>query len=85
MQNLKGEHFKLWLYLALNQNGYEFALSQKACENWGIKKDTYYRSVDALKEHRYLVELEPGVFQFKTAPQKMEPQKSQLQLSAEDF
>ena len=37
---LKAGAFKLWVYFAKNQNGYEFALSSKdALETFGIKKD----------------------------------------------
>jgi hypothetical protein len=32
MAALDGNCFKLWLYLAKNQSGYEFGLSQKDCE-----------------------------------------------------
>jgi hypothetical protein len=38
--NLKSGAFKLWVYLAQNQNNYTFALSNKAvAECFGIKKD----------------------------------------------
>lgn len=66
MKNLKGEQFKLWVYLAMNQNGFDFSLSKKACEDWGIKKDSYYRGIEELKNQGYLVELEPGIFEFYT-------------------
>ena len=39
-QTLKSGAFKLWIYLAKNQNNYTFALSNKAVtEYFGIKKD----------------------------------------------
>ena len=59
---------KLWLYLAKSQDGYEFGLSQKACENWGIKKDSYYRGKEELIEKRYLVPLEDGRYRFDEIP-----------------
>ena len=60
MMELKGETFKLWCYLNKNQEGYQFELSQKECEKWGIKKDTYYAAVKKLVELRYLVPIEEG-------------------------
>ena len=59
---------KLWLYLAHHQDEYEFGLSQKACESWGIKKDTYYRSRDELIEKKYLVEIGPSRYRFDEIP-----------------
>ena len=46
---------KLWLYLSHNQDGFKLNLSQKACENWGIKKDSYYRAKNKLIEKGYLI------------------------------
>ena len=60
MMELKGETFKLWCYLNKNQEGYQFELSQKECEKWGIKKDTYYAAVKKLVELGYLVPIEEG-------------------------
>lgn len=78
MNNLKGEQFKLWVYLMMNQNGFEFSLSKKACANWGIKKDSYYRGIDELRAQGYLVEIEPGIFEFSAEPQE-------VKLSVNDF
>ena len=55
MLNLKGEAFKLWVFLSKNQDGYQFELSQKAAEEWGIKKDAYYAAVKKLIEKHFLV------------------------------
>lgn len=60
MMELKGETFKLWCYLNKNQEGYQFELSQKECEKWGIKKDAYYAAVKKLVELGYLVPIEEG-------------------------
>ena len=46
---------KMWLYLDKNQDGYEFALSQKACLEWGICKTSYYKAVEELIKRGYLV------------------------------
>lgn len=60
MMELRGETFKLWCYLNKNQEGYQFELSQKECEKWGIKKDVYYAAVKKLVELGYLVPIEEG-------------------------
>ena len=54
MRDLKGETFKMWMYLSKNKNGYQLELSQKDAEQWGIKKDAYYAGVKALIEKHYL-------------------------------
>ncbi|QOS66729.1 hypothetical protein GS424_009130 [Eggerthella guodeyinii] len=55
-QNLDAGAFKLWCYLAMNQNGYKFALSsQDARERFGIKKSQYDTAIAKLKRQRYLV------------------------------
>ena len=57
MINLKGEAYKFWSYLALNQDGYSFALSQKECEKWGFSKSTYHRAFTSLVENQYLTQI----------------------------
>lgn len=54
-RDLQGETFKLWLYLAKNQNGYEIALSKADAISWGIgSKSSYYRSIKELQSKGYL-------------------------------
>ena len=60
MNNLKGETLKLWLYLDKNIDSYELELSQKACEEWGLKKDAYYTAKKKLIELGYLVPIRDG-------------------------
>lgn len=55
MCNLKGETLKLWLYCNKNQDGYQFELSQKALQEWGLKKDAYQTAKKKLIELGYLV------------------------------
>lgn len=55
MKNLNNSSFKLWCYLNKNQEHYHFELSQKACEEWGIKKDSYYSAVKDLINKGYLI------------------------------
>ena len=48
--------FKLWCYIAKNQNGYEFALSSSDAEkSFGLKKKQYDNAVKQLIEKHYLV------------------------------
>lgn len=48
--------FKLWVYFAKNQDGYEFALSSKEVEvTFGMKIKQYNNAVDNLIEAGYLV------------------------------
>ena len=54
MNTLKGSGLKMWLYLNKNQDNYRFELSRKACEEWGIKKDSYYDGFNDLVKHGYL-------------------------------
>ena len=54
MNTLKGSGLKMWLYLNKNQDNYRLELSQKACEEWGIKKDSYYDGFNDLVKHGYL-------------------------------
>ena len=54
--DLQGEAFKLWVYLAKNQNGYTFALSMVDALSWGLgSKSSYYRAVKELEEKGYLL------------------------------
>ncbi len=55
MSNLNGSSgLLLWLYLNKNAEGYSFDLSQKACEAWGLKRDSYYRAFKELEAKGYL-------------------------------
>lgn len=66
---LKAGAFKLWIYFAKNQNGYEFALSNKAVEeNFGIKKDQYDTAIKELIEKGYLIETSSNHFTFEEKP-----------------
>ena len=60
MNCLKGSGLKMWLYINKNRDNYRFELSQKACEEWGIKKDSYYVSLRDLEDHGYLRPIRPG-------------------------
>jgi hypothetical protein len=46
----------MWLYIAKNQNNYEFALSCNAFMDWcGCSKPTYLSAVKELEAKRFLV------------------------------
>ena len=48
----------LWLYFNKNQDDYQLELSQKACAEWGIKKDSYSEHAEGIRtfhtEQRYV-------------------------------
>ena len=50
----------MWLYLNKNQDKYTFELSRKACEEWGIKKDSYYDGLKDLEAKGYLRQSRQG-------------------------
>lgn len=60
MSTLKGSGLKMWLYLNKNQDNYRFELSRQACEEWGIKKDSYYDGVRNLIDNGYLRPAQAG-------------------------
>lgn len=72
MNELKGETLKLWLYIAKNQDEYQFELSQKALLDWGLKKDSYYKAVNTLIELGYLTQQREGsnIYIFSEIPKK---------------
>lgn len=56
MKDLTPAQFQVWLYFAKNQAGYTFAVSPAAALNeFGIKKDTFQKAKQVLKEKGYLV------------------------------
>lgn len=59
MNKLPGNSFKIWVYLAANRDGYEFALSRdEVCKRCGISKNTYLAAVNTLIKEGYLVQVE---------------------------
>ena len=66
--------FKLWCYIAKNQNNYTFALScVDACKFCGFGKQAYLRAVQKLIDVGYLVETSPNHYDFyEKLPQKEE-------------
>lgn len=65
MSSLKPNTFKLWCYMAKNQNNYTFALScADACSFCKMSKPTYLASVQELIECGYLVNTSGNSYDF---------------------
>lgn len=73
MIDLKGETFKLWMYIGKNQNGYTFGLSKVDAIKWGVgSKSSYDRAVKELIEKGYLVETSKNHYDFYEVPKEEE-------------
>ena len=67
--NLEAGAFKLWVYFAKNQDGYEFALSSKAvADTFGMKIKQYNNAVKALVDGGYLVITKGNNYEFRETP-----------------
>ena len=65
MSVLKPNTFKLWCYMAKNQNNYTFALSSAdACEFCKMSKPTYLSSIQELIANGYLVNTSGNSYDF---------------------
>lgn len=68
--------FKLYMYLAKNQDKYQFALSSKDFIQWSGQGITAYNTAfKELKDEGYLVETDKNRFTFYDKPQKTEPEE----------
>lgn len=70
--------FKLYIYLAKNQNNYTFALSSKDFMEWsGMGKQAYTTAFDELVNQGYLIrsEEQKNLYSFYDKSQKEEPQE----------
>lgn len=58
------------VYFNKNQDDYQLELSQKACAEWGIKKDSYYNGVNELIRFGFLVPISEGsnIYTFYETP-----------------
>ena len=78
MSDLNGSSgLLLWLYLNKNQEGYALDLSQKACESWGLKRDSYYRAFRELVSKGYLKIGDNGYEFFERSENHTEPTENQ--------
>lgn len=58
---LEAGPFKLWRFLAMNSDGYQFALSSKVAEEmFGIQRKQYNNAVAELLRQGYLVAARDG-------------------------
>lgn len=65
MALLKPNTFKVWFYLAKNQNNYTFALSAvDCCRTCNVSKPTYLSSIQELIEVGYLVNTSGNHYDF---------------------
>lgn len=65
MTLLSDKGFKVWCYMAKNQNNYTFALSCKdVCEKCKMTKPTYLKCVQELIQSGYLVETSSNHYDF---------------------
>lgn len=65
MASLKPNTFKLWCYMAKNQNNYTFALSSTdACAFCKISKPTYLQGIQELIDTGYLVNTNGNSYDF---------------------
>ena len=87
---LKAGAFKLWVYIAKNQNNFTFGLSNKAvAECFGIKKDQYDKAVKELIEKGYLIKINNNEYVFKELAEKTiikcekNPQKEMMKSTKE--
>lgn len=65
METLKPNTFKVWCYLAKNQNNYTFALSKvDCCKFCNISKPTYLACIQELIDENYLVNTSGNHYNF---------------------
>ncbi len=74
---LKPSTFKVWMYFAKNQDGYEFDLSSVAvCSFCNISDKTYREAIKELVEKRYLLQRHKNTYDFYEVPQELEVPKN---------
>ena len=74
---LKGDAFKLWIFLDSNQNGYSFFLSKVDCQSAGITN--YRRAVEELQKRSFLVDNGKNNFTFYELPDIKENDIAQIE------
>lgn len=67
-QELNASAFKLWCYLAANQNGDSSDFSPADAAKWGIARSSFYRAKDELTQLGYIKCLEGNIFTFCKNP-----------------
>jgi len=80
-QDLDAGAFKLWIYFAKNQNGYEFALSSKdASASFGIGKSQYDTAIKKLIASGYLTNTQGNFYTFSETPSPKENSTEKMPL-----
>ncbi len=67
MEHLSNAQFKIWMYFAKNQHGYQFGLSPAAAAEFGIAKSTLQETVRLFEEKGYL-EKDGDIYRFHEIP-----------------
>ncbi len=67
MEHLTNAQFKVWMYFAKNQHGYQFGLSPAEAAHWGIAKTTIQETVRLFIEKGYL-EKDGDIYYFHEIP-----------------
>ena len=53
--SLREVGLRLWLFIAFSSEDTIIKLSQGLCEEWGIKRSSYYAAMKELQEKGYLI------------------------------
>ena len=83
MKDLSPSGLLLYLYFAKNSEGYKFSLSEKACEDWGLKSSSYTKAKKELINKGYLTNLYNSTYQFNEIPIITEYDKDKLPIIRE--
>lgn len=92
MQDLSGNAFKVWCYMAKNKWEYQEELSSKYCkEKCGLGKTAYDNGIKELKEKGYLVDVnkqhspedKANYWQFRATPWERKQQNNNEEKQAE--
>ena len=79
-QDLDAGPFKLWIYFAKNQPGYQFALSSSAvAQTFGMKRTQYDNAIKTLIEKRYLVQIKGDFYQFYEVAVALKPDNDSVE------
>ena len=84
-KELTGVEFKLYIYIAANADGFEFALSRKDVMNCtGISEIAYENGIKSLIKKGYLFHTHGNNFDFNSSPKKYGIEDSDLPLKVWD-
>ena len=79
-QALDAGPFKLWVYFAKNQPGYQFALSSSAvAQTFGMKRTQYDNAIKTLKERGYLIQIKGDFYEFHEVAVDLKPDNDSVE------